>query len=515
MTEDLEPFTLIEETNHGSRPHRLHNDVLDLTSAKTADHDLQYVDILRKANPDMIVTAIPANNVPLLAFASSGFATYEVDKETDSYASWRGYVGPSRQSRNGSLAENVTFAKYHYNWNNNDFILYTVDRVQYVLKEKKPTENPLGPSKITDELIQAVGSWLLDGVIWVYDGYWQQSKALYAEVQKMSWDKVILDEKQKKELVSVADNFFNSKDVYDDLGVPWKRGLLFHGPPGNGKTISIKALMHTLLDRKHPIPALYVKSAPNSYAINQVFIQARALAPCMLILEDIETIVTPETRSYFFNQMDGLESNDGLLVVASTNFLDKLDPGLTSRPSRFDRKYLFPDPNEHERVLYCQYWRRKLAKKDDVEFPEKLCLPMARITKKFSFAFLQECFVASLLTLAHEDRDEETEDDDDGDLDKYRLWVSFKQQAEILRKQIHSEMKSQSMCIVEQAGTAAQDHRNGQHGYDQWSLSASSLDRDSRLSQRLPQLSLNESHELPVLGAQKFRVINSAAFENK
>jgi AAA+ superfamily predicted ATPase len=74
----------------------------------------------------------------------------------------------------------------------------------------------------------------------------------------------------------------------------------FHGPPGNGKTISIKALMHTLLfDRgKDPIPTLYVRNAPNTYHIRNVFTQARALAPCMLVLEDIETIVTPLTRSY-------------------------------------------------------------------------------------------------------------------------------------------------------------------------------------------------------------------------
>ena len=70
--------------------------------------------------------------------------------------------------------------------------------------------------------------------------------------------------------------------------------------------------MKTLLDRKHPIPALYVKSAPQTYDIRNVFTQARALSPCILILEDVETIVTPQTRSYFFNEMDGLENNNGL-----------------------------------------------------------------------------------------------------------------------------------------------------------------------------------------------------------
>lgn len=106
--------------------------------------------------------------------------------------------------------------------------------------------------------------------------------------------------------------------------------------------------MHSLYDRKDPVPTLYVKAAPYTYDIEQVFSHARALSPCMLVLEDVETIVTPQTRSYFFNEMDGLENNDGLFIVGSTNFLDRLDPGLSKRPSRFDRKYLFPLPNEHE-----------------------------------------------------------------------------------------------------------------------------------------------------------------------
>lgn len=181
----------LEDVNRAS-PHQLFDDVLDLTSARTADHDLQYVTALRAANPDMVVTAIPSGNIPLLAFAGAGFATYEVDKETDSFASWRGYVGPSASSREGQLAESVSFAKYHYKWSNEDFIVYTVMNVQYVLKERRGSEHPLGPSDATDALIKAVGGWLLNNVVFVYDGYWYQDKKLYQEVHKMTWDKVIL-----------------------------------------------------------------------------------------------------------------------------------------------------------------------------------------------------------------------------------------------------------------------------------------------------------------------------------
>jgi len=55
------------------------------------------------------------------------------------------------------------------------------------------------------------------------------------------------------------------------------------------------------------------------------------------------------------NEVDGLESNDGILMIGSTNHLERLDPGIAKRPSRFDRKYLFDDPNEGERELYAEY----------------------------------------------------------------------------------------------------------------------------------------------------------------
>ncbi|KAK3067459.1 hypothetical protein LTR53_015671 [Teratosphaeriaceae sp. CCFEE 6253] len=209
--------------------------------------------------------------------------------------------------------------------------------------------------------------------------------------------------------------------------------------------------MHTLLDRKDAIPTLYVRHAPQTYHIRNVFTQARALAPCMLILEDIETIVTPQTRSYFFNEMDGLENNDGMLVVASTNFLDRLDPGLSKRPSRFDRKYLFPLPNEHERTIYCEYWRHKLEHNDAIVFPKKLAPAMAHITLGFSFAFLQECFVATLLILARgqDDEAEMDRDDDDDDLGQYEMWRLFKQQADILRKEVEGQDGDASQCAAE------------------------------------------------------------------
>ncbi len=156
--------------------------------------------------------------------------------------------------------------------------------------------------------------------------------------------------------------------------------------------------MHSLsVRRASSIPTLYVRDFNYTYQVHDVFAKARAQAPCLLVFEDIDTIVKPYLRSYFFNEVDGLEFNDGILILATTNHLDRLDPGLAKRPSRFDRKYLFPNPSEAQRTQYCEYWRKKLIDNQDIMFPPRLAPAIAGITDGFSYAYIQEAFVASLL----------------------------------------------------------------------------------------------------------------------
>ena len=178
---------------------------------------------------------------------------------------------------------------------------------------------------------------------------------------------------------------------------------------GNGKTISMKAIMKEC-DAKGYAP-LYVKSFKGwrgeEGSMEDVFSKARAMAPCVLILEDLDSLINDSNRSFFLNQLDGLEGNDGLLLIGSTNHFDRLDPALSGRPSRFDRKWcvfqrfesacvsdgplrLFDDPDRDERALYAQYWQQKLKNNKDVDFPNTLVDEIASSTNKFSFAYLKE-----------------------------------------------------------------------------------------------------------------------------
>ncbi|KPI43401.1 putative ATPase YjoB [Cyphellophora attinorum] len=436
---------------------------------------------------------LPQYSCPLRAWAATNNTATITPLETPETLSWTFFIPASRRLDGGSgqLAREMLLLVYFVDGRDGSEP-FGVTRNQYIV-------SATSSSGLVSTLLRECGTWAtsLHDEIWVFNqGYWDKDSDLYASIMKASWDNVILHRELKEDLVQTITRFYDSRDTYHRLGVPWKRGIIFYGPPGNGKTISIKATMHTLYTRKHdPIPTLYVKSLQSfggpEYSINQIFNKARKEAPCYLVFEDLDSMVTDNVRSYFLNAVDGLSENEGILMVGSTNHLDRLDPGIAKRPSRFDRKYLFDDPDESLRVRYAEFWRRKVLErgkedkeagimKESLEFPEVLCKEIAKITDGFSFAYMQEAFVSTLLKIANDqekkrgldsgaenatrramkrmseqwelldlsDADDvdgtrkEKDGNDDGeskDLDKYVLWREIKAQVEMLRKEMSKE----------------------------------------------------------------------------
>ncbi|KAF2260436.1 P-loop containing nucleoside triphosphate hydrolase protein [Lojkania enalia] len=478
------------------------------SSAQRVNTDIVLVESLRKQYPELDVIVVPPGPFNLLAYASAGFATatpVEDAAQDPVYGAslkWRSYVPPARRldQRPGVIQERVIFAKFLYKWKHHEFLLYIANGRDGTSSYPEITNHYIltKDNHSADQLIRDATAWgvELHNEVWVFDqGYWQKSAELWHSVQKSSWDDVILDEGMKSALIADVENFFDSQTTYDKLKVPWKRGIIYYGPPGNGKTISIKAMMHSLYqrgvkDNKQTVPTLYVRTltsyAGPEYSLRAIFAKARQEAPCYLVFEDLDSIVSDSVRSYFLNEVDGLKSNDGILMVGSTNHLDRLDPGISKRPSRFDRKYYFPDPNFAERVEYARFWQGKLKDNDEIEFPDLLCDRIAEITNGFSFAYMQEAFVASLLAIAARGGKSEEEvrkwsgpedplaaqengglrpwvddwgvsSDEDPDLDKLILWKEMKKQVKILRDEMEEKKTTPSQPINEVVETGSSD----------------------------------------------------------
>ena len=126
-----------------------------------------------------------------------------------------------------------------------------------------------GCSVAAKELIAASASHsdaVDEGDVLIFDDdVWKKDTKLWKHIQKTKWEDVILDQSLKDGLTRNVETFFDHRDDYKQFDVPWKRGIILHGLPGNGKTKSIRALMRSLATTPDPIPPLYVKWTRGDY----------------------------------------------------------------------------------------------------------------------------------------------------------------------------------------------------------------------------------------------------------
>lgn len=251
---------------------------------------------------------------------------------------------------------------------------------------------------IAESFLNTLCEWnaVLRGEVLVFDnGHWQKSADLFNSIKSATFDNLVLQGSLAEEIKADFAQFFSSRDVYERYRIPWKRGVLFIGPPGNGKTHSVKALVNWLAQ-----PCLYVKSFKARYAtdhetIRDVFRQARETVPCILILEDLDSLINSKNRSFFLNELDGFAANTGIVVLATTNHPERLDPAILDRPSRFDRKYHFEDPAREARLAYLNLWNGTLD--SELRLSEAGLPHIADATDGFSFAYLKELFLSSMM----------------------------------------------------------------------------------------------------------------------
>lgn len=254
---------------------------------------------------------------------------------------------------------------------------------------------------LAESFFRAVCAWnntVAETILVFEDGYWQKHRDLYQAIQRATLDNLILGGTLKNELHADLAAFFRSKEVYERANVPWKRGVVLIGPPGNGKTHAVKALINAL-----GRPCLYVKSfstqnADDHHNIRAVFARARETAPCILVMEDLDSLVTDHNRSFFLNELDGFATNEGVVVLATTNHPERLDAAIMARPSRFDRKYHFGLPGAAERQAYLELWTRGL---DEAMRPAAATVELVVAgSEGFSFAYVKELVVASTVRWA-------------------------------------------------------------------------------------------------------------------
>lgn len=246
--------------------------------------------------------------------------------------------------------------------------------------------------KLADEFIDAVCVWSCEirGEVLVFqDGEFQKDRELFSAIKSATFDKLILSGSLKDQIQKDFVQFFNSRETYERYGIPWRRGSLFIGPPGNGKTHTVKALINHLAQ-----PCIYARNfGYDDEDMALLFARAR-MAPCVMVFEDLDSMVTNENRAFFLNELDGFHANTGVAVLATTNHPEKLDTAILERPSRFDRKYYFNLPAEAERLRYVEKWNGELQ--EELRVSCETASEVVSKTEGFSFTYMKELFVASV-----------------------------------------------------------------------------------------------------------------------
>ncbi|KAF3941064.1 Paraplegin [Dactylella cylindrospora] len=419
--------------------------------AKYDDINTQIISSIRQAHPGSRLIPVDLWNLDLYGFSFAGHAQLEMVTsviEGTGISAFFYAPPPKRTGFQGAIGQQPEFEAGVITYKGAKWTIYfatwakgfNVFKRGYIVHEGDITGDSL-----VEQFILDCGLWTSTPKeqIWVYDdGFWQLDGALYASIMKADWKDIILPDELKEDVLNDVLGFYAAEETYRGLKMPWKRGIVFYGPPGNGKTITLKAIMKALYTPTPdipalPLPSLYVKTlagwGPPEFAIRDVFMKAREQAPCFLIWEDLDSIIDDSNRSFFLNELDGLEDNNGLLVIGTTNHLDRLDPGIIKRPSRFDRKYLFDNPAIAEREKYVEYWRNKLAD-TPIDFTDALVKELADLMKDFSFAYMKEAFVSTLLVLAGGRNNK-----DGGDEWASKFEATIKKQIKQLREQLEAQ----------------------------------------------------------------------------
>ncbi|MBI2441172.1 MAG: ATP-binding protein [Lentisphaerae bacterium] len=185
-------------------------------------------------------------------------------------------------------------------------------------------------------------------------------------------------------------SFFKDRELYSRLQVPYKRGFLFVGYPGTGKTMMIRNLLRKVCARhKNIVVSAVTGSHIDEELLGSVMSRGEVNLPSILILEELDSLANQSgvKRGGLLTQLDGLEPHEGLMVLATTNNPGEVDPALMHRPSRFDRVWRFelPDVKLRRRYLGDKF------KECSAEVLDKL----ARTTNGWTFAYINELRVTA------------------------------------------------------------------------------------------------------------------------
>ena len=224
-----------------------------------------------------------------------------------------------------------------------------------------------------------------------------RARLLNEKTGRVTFEDVAGIDEAKQELEEIVD-FLKDPQKFQRLGGKIPKGCLLVGPPGTGKTLLARAIAG-----EANVPFFTISGSDfvemfvgvGASRVRDMFEQGKKNAPCIIFIDEIDAVgrhrgaglgggndEREQTLNQLLVEMDGFESNEGVILIAATNRPDVLDPALL-RPGRFDRQVVVPNPDINGREKILKVHMRKVPLAPDVE-----ARTIARGTPGFSGADL-------------------------------------------------------------------------------------------------------------------------------
>jgi len=240
-----------------------------------------------------------------------------------------------------------------------------------------------------------------------------RARLLTAQQKKATFKDVAGIDEAKEELYEIID-FLKDPQKFQKLGGRIPKGVLLVGPPGTGKTLLARAIAG-----EANVPFFSISGSDfvemfvgvGASRVRDLFEQGKKNAPCIIFIDEIDAVgrhrgaglggghdEREQTLNALLVEMDGFESNEGVILIAATNRPDVLDPALL-RPGRFDRRVVVPRPDVKGREEILRVHTRKVPLADDVDLSV-----IARGTPGFSGADVANLVNEAALWAARQNR---------------------------------------------------------------------------------------------------------------
>jgi cell division protease FtsH len=262
-----------------------------------------------------------------------------------------------------------------------------------------------------------------------------RARLLTAHQKKVTFKDVAGVEEAKEELQEIID-FLKEPQKFQKLGGRIPKGVLLVGPPGTGKTLLARAIAG-----EANVPFFSISGSDfvemfvgvGASRVRDLFEQGKKNAPCIIFIDEIDAVgrhrgaglggghdEREQTLNQLLVEMDGFESNEGVILIAATNRPDVLDPALL-RPGRFDRRVVVARPDVKGREGILAVHVRKIPLSDDVDISV-----VARSTPGFSGADLANLVNEAALNAARMNQKTVTHEDFEMAKDKVLMGVARK-----------------------------------------------------------------------------------------